>query len=390
MKIALCLCGGGSLGSYEIGAIEKLYEKGLSFDIVTGSSVGALNGYFVATHEFDKAISFWESVTMSDIIKHGFNTNKEAISKAFENRALQARTFIASYFQNAGVDIAPYKELLGKAIDLKKIKDEKAAKLGVVFTAYPSGKEMRALLNEEEEEMIMHHLLSSSACFPIFPVHKIGKKSFIDGGWTNNLPIDYALELGADYVYAVGLRSFPPMPQKPQYYHLPNVKLIMQSRDLGFMMDFDPKTLARNRIMGYLDAGRVLGDYNGIAYAFEKADTDYEVAHHYFMKALSLGAKRIKALKALFGIRGMKVDEIGFYVAALEYFAHSFGVNEFKLYSLDSMLQELKEKASSQGNGEKKVSANKRYLSDLILGSGVDKNAIKGVSPKLLLVPSLL
>ena len=77
MKIALALCGGGSLGSYEVGAIEKLYEKGLSFDIVTGSSVGALNGFFVATHDFKKLISFWENIEMSNIIKDGFNETVE-------------------------------------------------------------------------------------------------------------------------------------------------------------------------------------------------------------------------------------------------------------------------------------------------------------------------
>ena len=176
MKIALALCGGGSLGSYEVGAIEKLYEKGLSFDIVTGSSVGALNGFFVATHDFKKLISFWENIEMSNIIKDGFNTNKAAISKIFENRAKQVRTLLVSYIQNIGLDIAPYKELLTGAMDLSKLKKPDAAKLGVVYTSYPSMKENRKLVNDEDDEAIMDYFYASSACFPIFPLHKIGNK----------------------------------------------------------------------------------------------------------------------------------------------------------------------------------------------------------------------
>lgn len=162
MKIALALCGGGSLGSYEVGAIEKLYEKGLSFDIVTGSSVGALNGFFVATHDFKKLISFWENIEMSNIIKDGFNTNKAAISKIFENRAKQVRTLLVSYIQNIGLDIAPYKELLTGAMDLSKLKKPDAAKLGVVYTSYPSMKENRKLVNDEDDGAIMDYFYASS------------------------------------------------------------------------------------------------------------------------------------------------------------------------------------------------------------------------------------
>ena len=393
MKIGIALCGGGSLGSYEVGAIEKLFEKGLTFDVVTGASIGALNGYFVATHDFPKAIGFWETIEMSDIIKHGFNTNKEAVSKLFENRALQARKLVVSYLQNIGVDIAPYKELLKNIIDLQKIKEEGAAKLGVIYTSYPSMKENRALLNEESDQEIMDHLLASSACFPIFPLHKIGKKLYLDGGWTNNLPVDYCLELGAEYVYAIGLRSFPPAPQKAAYYHLPNVTFIMQSRNLGFMMDFDPKTLARNRMLGYLDAGRVLGDYYGGKYAFEKNEGDLETAHAYFMKILKAdgkGAKHLRSIKNLLNVKARNPKEIDIYVAALEYYASAFEIDEYKLYSFKSMLEEIVKKASAMDEKARRKNANRRYLSDLLLVKDQREVSRRGVNPILLRVPSLL
>lgn len=44
MKYGLVLSGGGSKGAYESGCMKALQELGYHFDIVTGTSIGALNG----------------------------------------------------------------------------------------------------------------------------------------------------------------------------------------------------------------------------------------------------------------------------------------------------------------------------------------------------------
>ena len=41
---AIVLSGGGSKGSYQIGAWKALRKLKINYDIVTGTSVGALNG----------------------------------------------------------------------------------------------------------------------------------------------------------------------------------------------------------------------------------------------------------------------------------------------------------------------------------------------------------
>ncbi len=38
------LCGGGTLGSLQVGVLEALLERGVVPDIMVGTSVGALNG----------------------------------------------------------------------------------------------------------------------------------------------------------------------------------------------------------------------------------------------------------------------------------------------------------------------------------------------------------
>ena len=53
---ALVLSGGGSKGSYQIGVWKALRKLHIKFDIVTGTSVGALNGALVAQKNYYKAI----------------------------------------------------------------------------------------------------------------------------------------------------------------------------------------------------------------------------------------------------------------------------------------------------------------------------------------------
>jgi len=68
-KYVLVLSGGGFKGAFQVGALEYIYEHGLSlpdgsriipeFCIVTGVSVGALNGALVASGQFEELKKIW-------------------------------------------------------------------------------------------------------------------------------------------------------------------------------------------------------------------------------------------------------------------------------------------------------------------------------------------
>ena len=50
-KIGLVLSAGGARGAYEVGVLRYIRERikrETRFDIITGSSIGALNGSFIA------------------------------------------------------------------------------------------------------------------------------------------------------------------------------------------------------------------------------------------------------------------------------------------------------------------------------------------------------
>ncbi len=64
----LVLQGGGTKGSYHIGVWKALRQLGIEIGAVTGTSIGALNGAFIAQNMFDEALGVWENIKVNDVI----------------------------------------------------------------------------------------------------------------------------------------------------------------------------------------------------------------------------------------------------------------------------------------------------------------------------------
>ena len=69
MKRALVLSGGGSKGAYEAGFLKAFEEAGLSFDLVTGTSIGALNGALIVMNKREAIDELWNTLDL----EHVFN-----------------------------------------------------------------------------------------------------------------------------------------------------------------------------------------------------------------------------------------------------------------------------------------------------------------------------
>ena len=52
IETVLVLQGGGSLGAYECGVYKTLVKHNIKFDIVSGTSIGALNAAIIAAHSY--------------------------------------------------------------------------------------------------------------------------------------------------------------------------------------------------------------------------------------------------------------------------------------------------------------------------------------------------
>lgn len=72
MKYGLVLSGGGSKGAYESGCMKALQELGYHFDIVTGTSIGALNGLLVA-QKIIKSFMIMGTLSLEKVLSILFN-----------------------------------------------------------------------------------------------------------------------------------------------------------------------------------------------------------------------------------------------------------------------------------------------------------------------------
>ena len=76
-KFALVLSGGGSKGAYEIGVYMALKKMKKNIDIVTGTSIGAINGVFIVQNDLRHALKLWKKISFSVI----YNENDFPLDK---------------------------------------------------------------------------------------------------------------------------------------------------------------------------------------------------------------------------------------------------------------------------------------------------------------------
>lgn len=344
MKKALVLSGGGSLGAYEIGAWYYFREKGITFDIVTGTSIGAINGATYVSGDFDTALKLWETITASQVFEHGFSITSKPLQSFMHLSVNEMYGFFKSYAKKGGVDISPFMELLEKYIDPVKVK-ESPITFGVVVTLFKGRQEKDIVMQEQPTEKILDYLHASSACWPMFPIYKIDGTSYIDGGYTNNLPIDFALKLGADEITAVVLKAVPKEPQHPQLLTLPNVTTIRASHDTGFIMDFHPEMIRQNMSLGYLDARKTYGDAWGFEYAFEKDKLTEERAKSCVTNAIKVEPRDIELIRHAMVYANKKPHTyLDYFIRALEMMGSWFKIDYLTCHSIPEFEAIIREK----------------------------------------------
>lgn len=106
MKLGLCLCGGGAKGSYQAGVIKALYDNGINkFDAISGTSIGAINGYYIFTDNVENLVKMWTNIqtNIENDIKIVDNTvdNSYAIDglKKLVNKRQEDMAFYVNYIE---------------------------------------------------------------------------------------------------------------------------------------------------------------------------------------------------------------------------------------------------------------------------------------------------
>ena len=183
---AFVLSGGGSLGAVQVGMLRALLEAKIRPDLVVGTSIGALNGAFLAGHldldgiaEMEK---LWRSIRRRDVFR---------ISPLHLVRGtLGSQNHL---FSQLGL-----RSLLDRADLGFSLLEDAPVPIHVVATDVLSGEAVVLSKGDTIEALV------ASAAIPgVFSPVDVEGRMLIDGGVVANVPIRQALELGATRVFVL-------------------------------------------------------------------------------------------------------------------------------------------------------------------------------------------
>ncbi|MFV0379430.1 MAG: patatin-like phospholipase family protein [Anaerorhabdus sp.] len=279
MSTALVLCGGGMRGAYEAGAVYALKELNVEYDLITGVSIGALNGVLLIQDGCDKLVELWSNMDQSLVLKDELPSMDN-----FENFIGDADKIIPllkGYVEKSGANIEPFKKFLKNNYSHEKFNSSNID-FAMIALEVPSRKPLVIKKSDMNKDNAVDLLLATSACFPAFPTLKYENKTYIDGGYYDNLPIELAFNMGATKIIAIDLT---PSPTHSEFMNRDNIIYIKPKESLGLMFDFGKGDMTRKMKLGYLDTMKAFGKYQGFTYTFSN-QANYKFPGKYYNQLL--------------------------------------------------------------------------------------------------------
>lgn len=194
-KTALVLSGGGAKGAFQAGALQVLRDKGYTFDIISGVSVGTLNGAMLATDQFETLIQVWENLTPGKVLKE---QSLFSIARKYLTYKIGLGKPPLSKFKNYPLQQLMQKYLLDKKVNIP---------FHFGFVKLETGEYVKAVVRQGDDhaidEMDLRRLLASTAIPVIFNPVLVGDSVWVDGGLRNISPIKEVLPYNPDRVIVI-------------------------------------------------------------------------------------------------------------------------------------------------------------------------------------------
>ena len=250
---ALVLAGGGARGSYQVGVWRALSELGWKPDLITGTSVGSLNGAMFALDLYETARAMWLTIRSQDVME--LPEQDADLS--------ELHRFLREVVRQGGMDVTPLEEIVERVLDEDALRAS-PIDFGLVTVEQRGLRPCELPLKDIPRGKVKDYLLASAACFPALRAHSIDGVNYLDGGYRDNMPTALAQKMGADELLCVDLEGVGIT--RPNRTGLPTT-LIKSYWELGDILHFDPDTARRNMELGYYDTRRAMGYLRGCAYA---------------------------------------------------------------------------------------------------------------------------
>lgn len=343
-ETALVLGGGGAKGAYEIGAIEALESLGIRAGSVFGVSIGAVNAAMYAAGSIHEAAQLWETLCLSDIVTPESIALAEEAEMMF-GRADKLLDFIARSAQKKGIDPTPLRDTLLRHVDEHAVR-RSSVRFGLTATRFPSLSMVEKHISDMEPGSLCDWLMASCSCYPAFPMKTIGDQRYIDGGFSDNVPVEMAIRAGARHIIALDIGKTR---AHNCYDRRPNITYIRASQPLGGLLTFDPARSARCRRIGYNDALRAFGKLRGISYSFDFLDAQrlYVFAQDFLVRLTAFDAQAGRRDESpLFALLENtlppRADAVDYLLGALELCASALDVDPVPVYTYSAFTQALR------------------------------------------------
>ena len=272
MKVALVLSGGGARGAYQVGVWKALRKLNKKIDIVTGTSIGALNGCLFAQNDYYKTVKLWENVNFTNI----FNDDEDIDFKTMTGKKNILKKYINSAIVG-GMDLDRMESFIKAGLDLNKLNKSKI-KFGLVTVNAKTMEPLYLTADKINKEQFADYLMASATVYPIFKKKEIDNEVFIDGGFHDNLPINLAIQMGAEEIIAVDLNSFGAKKKVSNK----NIKItyIKPTKPIGNFLIFDGDIAKIAIKHGYNDTMKILGNFEGEEYTFKPNHIEFNLFLH--------------------------------------------------------------------------------------------------------------
>jgi NTE family protein len=250
-KLGVVLAGGAARGAYQAGVLRYIYvdlARRMGFapwpDLVSGTSVGALNGSFIAGRDvrgLQRLCATWRSMEVPQVYQMSYFDLFRTLRVAFGTEAF------------ALVDPKPLYELVIEhwpRRGLRRAVDEQGVVWMVGATDLQNGQQIvfvdardppawappRAI-RLVHTRIRSRHALASAALPILFPPIPIGGRLLVDGGLRMNTPLGPVLRAGADRVLVVGVKRKRETPSVPKGDTVPNLPFLVGKTLNALLLD---------------------------------------------------------------------------------------------------------------------------------------------------------
>jgi len=210
-KIGLVLSGGGARGAAHIGVLKILEEKRVPIDVISGTSFGAIvGGLYAAGYSAAEMEEIASSIDWTDSLSGRAPRDERSFRRKEEDNDYLVKLKIGivdgKFKLPSGLITPNNLRLMLKDLIVDVSDADDFSKLKIPFRAVATDLETgKAVVLDQGS--LASAIVASMAVPALFPPVEYEGRLLVDGGVSNNVPINVARDMGADIVIVVDIST---------------------------------------------------------------------------------------------------------------------------------------------------------------------------------------